>query len=231
MLDNTPRQAKLKGRRRLANPSEAFVVAAPDENANPTLSYYARHAAEYAAKTDAIDMAALYAQFAPCLSKDSLILDLGCGGGRDARHFASLGHRVVGLDPCLELLAEARRRTNGERIRRISYVVGAMPDLPFQDSIFSAIWACSSMLHLPRGLMLPALHGCRKAMITGGHLWLSVKKGEGERDDEGRFCTLWKAAELVLLVTDAGFDILEAMERFSLDGRQLTWVTLLARAC
>jgi SAM-dependent methyltransferase len=105
-----------------------------------------------------------------------------------------------------------------------------MPDLPFSDHSFSAIWACASLLHLPRGGMLLALRDCRRAVKTGGHLWFSVKEGDGEGDDEGRFCTLWKTAELRPLVTEAGFDILQATERPSVDGRSVIWATVLARA-
>ena len=36
--------------------------------------------------------------------KDGLILDLGCGTGRVAKHYADLGYQVVGLDISEEML-------------------------------------------------------------------------------------------------------------------------------
>ena len=38
----------------------------------------------------------------------SLLIDLGCGPGRDLRYFRSLGHDVVGLDGSTEFVAMAR---------------------------------------------------------------------------------------------------------------------------
>ncbi len=34
------------------------------------------------------------------LPKNSLILDVGCGTGRDAKYFIEHGHRIVGIDIC-----------------------------------------------------------------------------------------------------------------------------------
>jgi SAM-dependent methyltransferase len=40
----------------------------------------------------------------------SRLLDLGCGPGPDAEHFARRGHRVVALDGSAEMVSETRRR-------------------------------------------------------------------------------------------------------------------------
>ena len=43
-----------------------------------------------------------------------VILDLGCGPGRDLRRFTELGHEAVGLDGSRKLAAMARAQTNCE---------------------------------------------------------------------------------------------------------------------
>jgi SAM-dependent methyltransferase len=45
------------------------------------------------------------------------ILDLGCGTGRLACLLAERGHAVTGLDPAAAMLAAARRRPGGTRVR------------------------------------------------------------------------------------------------------------------
>ena len=52
-----------------------------------TLDYYNRNAEAYALQTWALDMADWYTDFEECLKPGAHILDLGCGGGRDSRHF------------------------------------------------------------------------------------------------------------------------------------------------
>jgi SAM-dependent methyltransferase len=47
------------------------------------------------------------------LTKPSDILELGCGAGWDAAHFASLGHRVLATDFSDAVIAAGRRRFEG----------------------------------------------------------------------------------------------------------------------
>ncbi len=47
------------------------------------------------------------------------ILDIGCGTGRLANAYAEKGHRVTGLDPAQAMLAIARGKPQGTRIRWI----------------------------------------------------------------------------------------------------------------
>jgi SAM-dependent methyltransferase len=195
-----------------------------------TLAYYSANAEEFANKVDALDMSAHYALVEPLLPADSLVLDLGCGSGRDARHFAGAGHRVVGLDPCPEMLAEARRRTPAALAKRIHYVVGSAPGLPFRRPFCSAIWAYASLLHLPRQAMPRALADCFGALLAGGAIAMVVKRGDGDEFlRDGRWFTFWRPGELRSAVADAGFEISLSDEVPFQDGQDLVWVRVVGR--
>jgi ubiquinone/menaquinone biosynthesis C-methylase UbiE len=139
----------------------------------------ALQAEAYAARTNTIDMSPLYARFEPLLSPGSLLLDLGCGGGRDARHFASVGHRVIAMDPCPELLAEARGCASPDVSHPVRCMVGTAPGLPLADSCCSAVWACASLLHLLRSEMPLAPAECSRILLPGGIFLVTVKRGSG----------------------------------------------------
>ena len=47
------------------------------------------------------------------------ILDVGCGTGQLACEFAGRGHDVTGADPAAAMLAVARARPGGDRVRWI----------------------------------------------------------------------------------------------------------------
>lgn len=49
------------------------------------------------------------------------VLDLGCGDGRDALHFAQAGCRVVGVDRSRHGLSRARRRAAGSQLPAVFY--------------------------------------------------------------------------------------------------------------
>lgn len=204
------------------------MTGAPDRP-DETLAYYAANAKEYAARTNVIDMSVLYAKFEPLLAPGSLILDLGCGGGRDARHFASLGHQIIAVDPCPEMLVEARRLTPPDLGKHIQYMVGSAPDLPLPDSCCSAVWACASLLHLRRSAMARAIAECSRILVSGGVFLISVKRGSGEECWVGRWFTYWEMDELKKVVLAAGFQVLAADEMSSLDQGDMAWLHVLAK--
>lgn len=203
-------------------------MGSDQDNMDTTLGYYASHAAEYAERTEAIDVSPLYAQFVPLLKPGSVVLDLGCGGGRDARHFAQLGHNVIGVDPCLPLLREAARRTSGDLRHRISLMAGAAPKLPLKDRCCSAIWACASLLHLPRSKMSRALVECSRILVPGGVFFLTVKRGTGEAFDGQRWFTYWQMDDVRVVFADR-FEVLAAEESSSRSQSGVTWLHVLGR--
>ena len=90
------------------------------------------------------------------------VLDLGCGTGRNLPLLPP-GARAVGLDPCLETLRAARRRSPGTPL-----VLGAAERLPFRsgalDTVVSGLVLCS--VDEP----LRALGEIRRVLAEGGTL-------------------------------------------------------------
>jgi SAM-dependent methyltransferase len=78
------------------------------------------------------------------LMPGSMVLELGCGGGRDALYLAEVHHRVVACDfseAALSQFADAATRLHVER-RRLD--IASMPYL-FADGSFDAVYARLSL--------------------------------------------------------------------------------------
>src|SRR5215475_13865923 len=75
-----------------------------------TIAYYDRMAEAYWDGTRDHDVSQNYTALLDAIENDPpySILDLGCGPGRDLRHFRLLGHNAVGLDGSREFVAMAR---------------------------------------------------------------------------------------------------------------------------
>jgi ubiquinone/menaquinone biosynthesis C-methylase UbiE len=90
--------------------------------------------------------AADYADFLlPLLSKDSVVLDLGCGQGTITLGLAETAGRVVGVDLSEEDFADARRWAAEHDLENVEFHVGTVEGLDFPADQFDAC-LCHSML-------------------------------------------------------------------------------------
>ena len=76
------------------------------------------------------------------IARKGIILDFGCGSGRDTKAFLDAGFRVDATDGSAELCALASSYT-GIRVRQMLF-----NELDAVDQ-YDGIWACASILHLP----------------------------------------------------------------------------------
>jgi len=73
------------------------------------------------------------------LKSEETALDLGCGNGRIAEYISDLtGAKITGLDFASELIRTSQQRTADKR-SRLTYVVGNMDELTFEEGSFDAI--------------------------------------------------------------------------------------------
>ncbi len=188
------------------------------------MDFYDRNAAEYAARSHERNLDFLLEPFCRAVPAHGRILDLGSGAGRDSLALAAKGFEVVSLDRSIGLLQQHRERGGQALIR------GDLAWLPFRPASFAAIWACASLLHLPKARIIFALNEARRVLVPDGLLFLSVKSGTGEfTDDEGRFWALYQEDELADVLTIAGFLPVEHGRSADLAGRaDVEWINLVA---
>jgi hypothetical protein len=70
------------------------------------------------------------------------------------------------------------------------------------ESEFDGIWACASLLHIARRDFDSALARLTKALKTNGVLYISVKHGDSEGIESGRFFNDLKETLLVPLIAN-----------------------------
>ncbi len=122
-------------------------------------------------------------------STSLLLLDLGCGYGRDTYHFTStLGHRVLGIDFSIEMLHHAKRLA--PMAHYLNMDIRQLSNNPplLVDQSLDGIWANSSLLHVPKCEIEGVLQGLYDAMKVGGVFFMSLKVKNDESstadDDE-----------------------------------------------
>jgi len=151
----------------------------PSDPLAATGDYYQQHAEEFAQRTRDLDLSSLYDEFLPLLPAGGHILDAGCGTGRDSAAFIERGFRVMACDASRAMVDMARARI-GKPVFHLSF-----QQLQF-DHEFDGIWACASLLHVPRQQMADVFAGLHDCLVPDGVLYASFKEGTGENFREGR---------------------------------------------
>lgn len=118
--------------------------------------------------------------FLSYLNKDSKILDLGCGSGRDILYFKNKGYNVNGIDGSKEM-CELTSKLLGEKVEHLNFL-----DLNYKNE-FDGIYACASLLHLNDEDLTLVLNKVADALKESGILYVDFKFGETERIKDGRF--------------------------------------------
>jgi superfamily II DNA or RNA helicase/HKD family nuclease len=147
-----------------------------------TTAYYDKRAAAFFAQTANVNMTALHDRFLSHIQSNGLILDAGCGSGRDAKAFLARGFRVAAFDASPRL-AQLAAEHLGQAV-----AVQTFTDVA-ERACYDGIWACASLLHLPLAEIPAALLRLWTALKPGGAFYLSFKLGEGERAQDERHFT------------------------------------------
>jgi ubiquinone biosynthesis O-methyltransferase len=73
------------------------------------------------------------------LSRNSMILDAGCGAGIVTREVAKRGHQVIGVDYSYDMIEKANSICNTDGNLRVKFSQVDVESLPFKDSSFDTI--------------------------------------------------------------------------------------------
>ena len=147
-----------------------------------TIDYYNQNAKNFIENTQNVDMHLAQDKFLQLLDSQSSILDFGCGSGRDTKYFLEKGYHVTATDGSAELCKLASAFTGIE-----------VKEMLFQElddiNKYDGIWACSSILHLPKKELFPVLRKMCIALKSAGVIYSSFKYGDFEGERNGRYFT------------------------------------------
>lgn len=155
------------------------------ENTHKTLEYYNVKSDQFTNTTVDLEFSDIQDRFLKYLEPGSLILDLGCGPGRDSRYFLSKGFLVEAIDGSEEMVRIARENT-GLPVKQMLF--NELDETNKYDGVF----ACASLLHVPSKELPEVIGKVSKALKNNGIFYLSFKYGnfEGYRND--RYFTDYK---------------------------------------
>lgn len=195
------------------------------ENTAETINYYNQNADEFFRESVVIDMSEIYPQFLKLIPAGGKILDAGCGSGRDSLYFLQKGFDVTAIDASAEMVCKATELT------KLNVLHMSFEEINWSEK-FDGVWACSSLLHLPKNELGNVFAKMLKALKTGGVLYASFKKGAGEATEKGRFFSYYGEDELREILKNVGSNTIEKcwVDRDTRPARQnQNWINLLIK--
>ena len=149
---------------------------------NNTLGYYNKNSVDFVHSTRDVDFREIQDKFLGLIAPKSLILDFGCGSGRDTKYFLSKGYAVEAWDGSIELCKAASEFTQIDVKNKLFQDLSA-------SSLYDGIWACSSILHLPLNDLILVMKKIESALKNTGVLYTSFKYGDYSGERNGRYFT------------------------------------------
>lgn len=154
-----------------------------------------------------------------------VLLDLGCGPGRDLKALTELGHRAIGLEATPAFVAMARA-DSGCEVWQQDFLRLNLP-----SGHFDGIYANASLFHVPTQELPRVLGELRTALKPGGVLFSSNPRGDNvEQWRQGRYGAYHDLEGWRRFLSEAGFVELEHYYRpAGLPREQQPWLATVWR--
>ena len=116
------------------------------------------------------------------VASNESVVEIGFGPGMAIRRLSTLAAHVAGVDPSLEMVAQARAR-NAVAIEngRVELRHGSVDDLPFAGNTFHKAMAINSMHIWPDAVA--GLREIRRVLKSGGTIALGFTPYSGQRNE------------------------------------------------
>ena len=186
-----------------------------------TLEFYTERAPHYTLSFAATHSRQLDA-FLDRIEPGAQVLEIGCGGGQDARRIRERGFAIDATDGVPAMVAKANERFDLDaRVMRFD-------ELRVHER-YGGVWAHACLLHCPRAELPGVLAAICHALVPGGWHFASYKLGDGEgRDLLGRLHNFPDAQWICETYRAAGFVIVDKdiYAGKGSDGTQRDWIDL-----
>lgn len=137
-----------------------------EKSIQETIAAYNRIAPIYFSRWDRLTKQEIYyLNLFLSLLKGKLIVDVGCGTGKDGAYFKKKGYEVIGIDLSDGMLRYAKLR--------IEVIKGDFRNLPFDTSSIDGIWSNSSLVHIKEKSAV--IEEWRRVLKTGGILAITIQ--------------------------------------------------------
>lgn len=188
-----------------------------------SIAYYDENYKNYIEKTSQLNMAKHYERFELYLPANAHILDLGCGSGRDSKHFYEKGYLTTSVDGSIEMVKFCKT------ILTTPVIHSTFEDFDTKEK-FDGIWASASLLHVSRDKLMEIVQKYISYLKTDGIFYISFKCYENDFEFNNRYFTCFTMdglKEFVEKLDDVSLLLIKETE--SIQENNMKWLSLILK--
>jgi len=167
-------------------------------------------------------------KFISLMPKKAKVLDVGSGSGRDVNYFLDYDLDPIGIDLSENMLKEAKKRVKKGNFMKMDM----KKKLDFPKESFDGIWCCVTFSHIKKKEVPKILKEFKRVLKPRGHLYLSVRKGNGEAIEKDKkynnlpiHMSYYKPKEIEKYLKEIGFEI----HNISISEGKVDWINVYAK--
>lgn len=152
---------------------------------SPSIAGYAEEADDLFVRYESRDAASIHAPWSKFFPQPpARILDIGAGTGRDAGWFASLGHKVLAVEPTDALRLGAARLHPEPEITWLDDILPGLEATRARGEVYDLILMHAVWMHLTGDERAAGMENLASLLAPGGRIAMSLRHGpvpEGRR--------------------------------------------------
>lgn len=181
--------------------------------------YYQKKYKSYHEKTFTIDPLDFLAPFAERLTAGAIVLDVGCGSGRDLLWMKKKGFDVIGFDRSSGLVELARENAGCEVIE------GDFETYDFSAISVDAIMLIGALVHISYDRFSDVFKNLIASLSGSGKILVTLKEGKVARTDkDDRTFYLWEDEKARTIFDRLGFKVCDFSRSASKTGSGEIWL-------
>jgi len=196
---------------------------------NKTLEYYLKNSADLGERYESAEVADIHNLLLSSFEKESNLLEIGYGTGRDAAFMLEQGYNVTGIDGSNKMIDMAL--TYHPELKDHLFVNKLPEDLIFDNCSFDGVYSVAVLMHFELPVIILIIELISDILKPKGRFLFSVPLNrvdldESGYDSEGRLFAMLPEVQWLELCKSAGFNkISSSTSSDSLGRSDLTWLT------
>lgn len=194
-----------------------------------TLNFYETDSKNLSFRYENADVSEIQELLFKTFEKNSKLLEIGCGSGRDASFMTKKGFEVIAIDGSKNMIDEAKK-IHLELSNKLFHKT--LPNNLEFDIKFDGIYSIATLMHLSKDDLMKSILKIYDLLNPTGKFLISVSLfrddiNENGFDKNGRFFLILSFEEWINIFENSGFKILKTKtNNDGLDRTGIEWLTM-----